>query len=62
MRTGNEEFIGSEWSRPAERHLIPSPEREYGPNHRVVRKARRYAARLREESYEDLAAAMDSLS
>ena len=32
-----------------ERHLIPSLERESGPNHRVVHRARRYAEELRQE-------------
>jgi hypothetical protein len=49
IRRRDEEFIDSEWSDPLERHLIPSLEREYGANHRVVREARRYEEQLRDE-------------
>jgi hypothetical protein len=55
IRIGETTFVGSEWRDPSKRHLIPSLEREYGPNPRVVHRARRYAEDLREEKYEKLA-------
>lgn len=55
---GDTTLIGSEWNDPSERHLIPSLEREYGPDHRVVHRARRYAEDLRQEKYEEVAGEM----
>ena len=55
IRMGDATLVASEWNDPAERHLIPSLEREYGPNHRVVHRARRYAEDLREEKFEKVA-------
>lgn len=54
-------FVGSEWSHPVERALIPWLEREYGPNHRVVHRARREAEHLREEKYAEVARVMERL-
>ena len=61
IRIGEATFVGSEWNDPPGRHLIPSLEREYGPNHRVVHRARRYAEDLREKKYEKLAREIDRL-
>jgi hypothetical protein len=61
IRYGESTFVGSEWIDPLERHLIPSLEREYGPNDRVVRRARRHARDLRDEQYEKIARDMERL-
>jgi hypothetical protein len=53
IRIGDYEYVGSEWSNAIERVLIPSLEREYGPNHRVVVQARR-AAEERDEAWLEL--------
>src|SRR5262245_16207054 len=58
VRIGDETYVGTEWSWPVERHLIPSLEREYGPHHRVVARARKYAAEIREEKYKELGRTM----
>jgi hypothetical protein len=50
IRVGEYEYVGSEWRDAIERVLIPSLEREYGPNHRVVVQARR-AAEERDEAW-----------
>jgi hypothetical protein len=55
-------FVGTEWSHPLERHLIPALEREYGTNHRVVVRARRAAEDLEEEKMENLRRAMERLN
>jgi hypothetical protein len=52
------EIIDSEWRNPLDRHLIPALEREYGPSHRVVHRARRHAAQMREAEQEELRQAM----
>jgi len=61
IRIGETTLVASEWTDPAARHLIPSLERKYGPNHRVVHRARRHAEDLREEKYEKLAREMRRL-
>lgn len=61
IRFGDTTIVGSEWTDPADKHLIPSLEREYGANHRVVQRARRYREDLRQEKFESIARKMKLL-
>jgi hypothetical protein len=63
IRVGRYEYFGSERARSAsvENFLVPRLEREYGPNHRVVREARRRAEELREAELQRLAEVMRDL-
>ena len=63
IHIGDYEYFGSERSRSEsiEAVLIPQLERQYGPNHRLVELARRYARELREAEFEELRSAMESV-
>ena len=61
IRLGVVTFVGSEWSQPIERALIPHLEREYGANHRVVHEARRHAEQLQDARLEELSREMHLL-
>jgi hypothetical protein len=64
IRIGTYEFVGTERRRPdaIEDLLIPKLERQYGPNHRVIRDAKRQAEAIREVELQRLAEAMRRLS
>lgn len=63
IRIGDLELVGSERTQAdsVEAFLIPRLEREYGPNHRAVKAARRRAEELRNADVEELRLAMCSM-
>jgi hypothetical protein len=62
IRLGGQEFTGSEWTdRKRFEVLIAQLEREHGPNHVQVRRAKRAAKRIQEERRERIAEDMARL-
>jgi hypothetical protein len=54
IRVGNYAYVGREWdqSESMQNAVIPLLERQLGPNHRLVHKARHHAEQLRDTELE----------
>jgi hypothetical protein len=64
IRLGDMEVVGTEWSlaRVWDDVNIAQLEREYGPNHRLIHTARRWAEEAQEERRRELGREMQRLS
>lgn len=60
VRIGGTTLVASEWTDWVSRQT-PKLEREHGPHHRVVHRARRWAEEIREEQYKKVVQEMARL-